>query len=660
MPQNQPFSILVVGSFLGLLDTKAMTARTALFGPYAVDLRSGELRKHGIRLRMGSQPFKILAVLLATPGELVTREELRAKLWADDTFVDFDHSLNSAVQRLRDCLSDTAEKPLWVETIPRRGYRFIGNVEWSDGAGPSPLVGETSAPRDGIVLDPQNEVTISDRPPMHEPGRALGFRNVAISIVVVAALLLAWPLIKIGRFRKAPPPAGSISIHSIAVLPMENLSGNTAQDYIADGMTDELITELARSKGLRVISRTSVMQYKGVHRPLPDIARELGVDGILEGSVLNEGGQIRVTVQLVQAASDTHVWAQSYIRDSSDLLQLQQELAESVAKEVNSTALPRKPGRPISPEAHDAYLRGRYAWFGADANYGSARGFFEKAIQLQPDYAAAYSGLGDYYTAGAVSGILDPIDALPKGEAATLKALQLDDSVPEVHNSMAGNYLFYRWNWKAAEAESQKAIELDPNYAEAYHLYGYVLLVLNRKDEALEAQRKSQELDPFARPWGLGNLLIYLGRYKDAEIELRQRIAALPTDDDLHGLLADSLFMQGRDKEFVEEYAETLRIEGHENEAAEVRAAFAAKGMRGVQLRRLAQLNQLARHRYVSPLEFAFVYARLGQKDEAFRWLDKAYDDHVPWLVRIHQHSDLDSLRGDPRYEALIKRIGLP
>lgn len=636
-----------------------MTDRTASFGPYALDLRSGELRKHGVRLRMGGQPFEILVALLAHPGEMVTREELRAKLWANDTFVDFDHGLNSAVQRLRDCLSDTAEEPLWVETIPRRGYRFIGQVGWSDGAGPFPSNGETAAPRGETGLAREAELPVDERVTDGVLDRTKRFRIAAIPIAAVAAILLAWPLFRFGLPWKTP--AGeSVAIHSIAVLPLENLSGNPAQDYFTDGMTDELITQLARTKGLRVISRTSVMQYKGVHRPLKDIARELGVEGILEGSVVNEAGRVRVTVQLIRAASDTHVWAQSYIRDSSDLLLLQQELAENVAKEVSSSALPPKSVRVISPEAHDTYLRGRYAWFGADGNADSARALFEKAIQLQPDYAAAYSGLADYYIGGCASGYLDPKDALPKGEQTAEKALQLDDSVAEAHNSMAASYFFYRRDWKAAEQESEKSIELDPNYAEGYHLRGYVLLVLNRENEALESQQKSQELDPFARPWGVGRLLNWMGRYKEAEAELRQRIAALPANDDLRYNLAQSYLMQGRSRESMEEFVEALRLEGNERLAAEVRDAFDNEGNRGVQEWRLARLRKMALKRYVSPLEFAFAYARLGQADETFRWLEKAYDGHAPWLVVIHQHTELDAFRDDPRYKALIKRIGLP
>ena len=638
---------------------KAMTGRTASFGPYALDLRSGELRKHGIRLKMGGQPFKILALLLANPGEMVTREELRGKLWANDTFVDFDHGLNSAVQRLRDCLSDTAEKPLWVETIPRSGYRFIGQVGWSDGAGPSPSNEQTATPRGEMALARDVEVPTDERLANHLPGQARGLRIAAIPIVVVAALLLAWPQFKFGLRRKTPPAGEPVAIHSIAVLPLENLSGNPAQEYFADGMTDELITQLARTKGLRVISRTSVMQYKGVHRPLKDIARELGVDGILEGSVVNEAGRVRVTVQLIRAASDTHVWAQSYMRDSSDLLLLQQELAENVAKEVNSAALPRKTSvRRIAPEAHEAYLRGRYDWYRGDSE--KAREFFEKAIQLQPGYAAAYSGLADYYFDGAVGAHIDPHEALARGEAEAKKALQLDDSTEEAHNSMAAAYLFYRWNWAAAENESRRAIEINPNYADGYHLYSYVLMAMNRKEEALEAQRKADELDPFARPWALGRLLNGVGRYREAESELRARIDASPKDGALRRQLAQSLVMQGRNREAMEEFALELELAGHEEQAVEVREAFAKGGQRGEDEWRLAILKRSARKGYVSPLEFACAYARLGQDDEALRWMEKAYNDRVPDLATIWMHPELNDLHGDPRYQALIKRIGLP
>jgi TolB-like protein/DNA-binding winged helix-turn-helix (wHTH) protein/Tfp pilus assembly protein PilF len=628
-----------------------------VFDRFDVDLRSGELRKNGRRLRLQEQPFQLLAFLLERPGEVVTREEICRKLWQADTFVDFDHSLGTAINKIREALGDSADHPRFVETLPRRGYRFIGKIVGSDGALPAESrPAALGANADVEVESGDNRIEAGSAPAMQDRGPSRRLRLVLVLAASFAMLLAALVFFrKSGYSRAAARAAG---IQSIAVLPLENLSGNPAQEYFADGMTDELITELARTKGLRVISRTSVMQYKNVHRPLKDIARELGVDGILEGSVVDAGGRVRVTVQLVHAASDTHVWAQSYTRDLSDLLLLQQELAENVAKEVHGAALPPKSsGRRVTPEAHDAYLRGRYNWFAL--NYETARESFEKAIQLQPDYALAYSGLADYYAAGSVGGLLDPKIALPKGEVAAQKALQLDDSAEEAHNSMAAAYLFYRWNWRAAEQESRRAIELNPNFAEAHHLHSFVLLALNRRDEAVEAQRTSQALDPFARPWALGAALDSVGKYKEAETEIRQRLEALPTHRILHYELAQCLWLQGREKESMEELAEGIRFDGSEKLAADVRAAFIRAGNRGVQEWRLANLKQMATKDYVSPLDLAFAYARLGQDDEAFRWLDKAYDDHVPGLVWLQQNSDLNRLRGDPRYRVLIRRIGL-
>ena len=628
------------------------------FDRFELDLRSGELLKDGRRLRLQAQPFQLLKLLLEHPGEVVSREEICRKLWQADTFVDFDHSLGTAVNKIREALSDSADRPRFVETMPRRGYRFIGTLNGSNGSPASESRPALPDAYPGVTIEPvDNGIEATSLPILQEIGPQPRRIKIALLLTVCLALLLS----ALGLFRRigdSQLASRAASIHSIAVLPLENLSGTPAQDYLADSMTDELITQLARIKGLRVISRTSVMQFKGVHRPLKDIGRELGVDGILEGSILNSDGRVRVTVQLVHAASDTHVWAQSYIRDSRDLLLLQQELAENVAKEVHSAALPPKPSRKITPEAHDAYLRGRYNWFTGSKE--TVRESFEKAIQLQPDYAAAYSGLSDYYTAGAVEGILVPKEALPKGEELAQKASQLDDAVAEAHNSMAATYLFYRWNWKEAEKESRRAIELNPNFAEAYHLYAYVLLAMNRNDEAIAAQRTSQELDPFARPWALGYVLACAGKYEEASSELRQRIEALPMDGSLHYELAQSLLIQGKEKESVEQFAEALRLGGEEKAAGEVLIVSQKRGNRGVQEWRLAQLKQIARKRYVSPLEFASAYARLGQNDEVFQWLEKAYDDHVPKLVRIQQDPDLNSLHSDPRYQDLVKRLGLP
>jgi TolB-like protein len=310
-------------------------------------------------------------------------------------------------------------------------------------------------------------------------------------------------------------------IHSIAVLPLANLSGDASQEYFADGMTDELITALAKNRSLRVVSRTSAMQYKGVRRPLPNIAQELGVDGILEGSVERSGNRVHMTAQLIYAPTDTHVWAESYDRDLNGALSLPDELAQTVDNEAKVASAPVRPPRYISSEAHDSYLRGRYLWFGE--NYARSREYFEKAIQLQPDYAAAWDGLGDSYAASAVGGEIPPQEAFAKMEAAARKALELDDSLPEAHNSIAGFYLFHAWDWHRAEAESGRAVELNPSYAEARHMHSYTLYALNRDDEALQEQKRATEMDPFARPWALGAAYIHLRQYDAAINELRAR-----------------------------------------------------------------------------------------------------------------------------------------
>jgi TolB-like protein/DNA-binding winged helix-turn-helix (wHTH) protein len=631
-------------------EPRSVSTHRVVFDRFELDLRAGELHKNGRRIRLQAQPFQLLALLIENAGQVVTRDEVCRVLWPGDTFVDFDHGVAAALNKVREALGDSADSPRFIETLPKRGYRFIGEiqrvseslaaVETASAPAIGPARPETGSEPEGANLRQRSGVTLF------------------AAIAVMACILLASVIYM--RRSSGNPAASSAGITSIAVLPLENLSGDHSQEYIADGMTDELITELARTKGLRVISRTSVMQYKGVHRPLPEIARELGVDGILEGSVLDQGGKIRVTVQLIQAATDTHVWAQSYIRDAGDMLNLQQELAADVAKEVSTSAPAQKPARAISPEAHDAYLQGRYAWYGVDGDAEHSREMFEKAIQLQPDYAAAYSGLADYYGSGSASEFLDPVVALPKGAETARKALALDDSSAEAHNSMGASYMFYRRDFRAAEAEVKKAIELNPNYAEAYHLYAYILTATDREDEALAEQRKSQELDPFARPWGIGKVLIAFGHYQEAEADLRQRMAALPGSDGMHELLADALLGQGRMKEWSEEFAKAERQREHREFAAQVPKVFAASGYRGVLELRLAFLKKSAQKGYVSPMAFARVYAQLGDKDEAFQWLDKACAENAPWLIWLRRHPMFDSLHGDPRFDAMAKRLGLP
>jgi TolB-like protein/DNA-binding winged helix-turn-helix (wHTH) protein len=637
---------------------KTTVARTAQFGPYALDLRSGELRKFGTKVKMGEQAFQILRVLLETPGEMVTREDLRAKLWTSETFVDFDHGLNSAVQRLRDCLSDSAEKPRWVDTVPRRGYRFVGQVEWADVSPPSEVVTNPSnGSRDESSAN-RGPVSANAGPP-EASERVIGFgrRSVLVGVAVLALFLAGFLTIK--RIQGARTARRAMLIRSLAVLPLENLSGDPAQEYFADGMTDEVITMLAKNPVLRVTSRTSVMQYKKVHRPLREIARELGVDGILEGSVGRTGNRVHVTAQLIHAASDTHVWAESFDRDLSAVGTLQNELAQAIAKQVGATASSAdKTERPVDPQAHDAYYYGRYYWFKSE--YEKSRGYFQKAIDLQPDYAAAWSGLADSYSLAAVEENAPSEAVMPQAEYAARKALELDDLAAEAHNSMSIVQLFYRWNWAAAERESARALELNPTLEEAHFVRSYVLRPLNRLDEALQAEKRAMELDPFSEPQALVYILIRMRQFDAALNEAHVRSDAQPNNADLPEVLSEAYFFKGMEKESEAESERSLELAGEKDQLAQQVQVYRQGGFRAVLEWRADELKRKAAKGYVSPINFADAFAVLGRKEETIRYLEKSCEERAPHVVFLQSDPTYNFLHSDPRYRAIVNKMGLP
>jgi TolB-like protein/DNA-binding winged helix-turn-helix (wHTH) protein/tetratricopeptide (TPR) repeat protein len=633
-------------------------SRSALFGPFELNLHSGELRKSGLRVKMGEQAFQILCMLLEFPGDMVTREQLRAKLWPQDTFVDFDHGLNSAVQRLRDSLSDSAASPRWIETVPRRGYRFVGEVKWSD-----PPVSTEIAPPDnrnenqfGGVTEPRRE-RMSPAVPRSLVA-AFNLKRAGIPLLAVFGVLALLPAMR-GNRSRVPAPAAKPAIHSIAVLPLENLSPDPAQEYFADGMTDELTTMLAKNQGLRVISRTSSMQYKKIHRPLPEIARELGVEGILEGSVERANGRVHVNVQLVHAPSDTHLWAESYDRNLSDVGPLQSELAQTIAKQIGVTISPSPAKQSqVRPEARDAYMMGRYYWY-ASTDASKAREFFQKAIDFEPNYAAAWSGLADSYLSLAIRGDFRPREVVPQGEAAARKALMLDELSPEAHNSMAAAHLC-RWDLQAAERESARALELNPNFAEGHHLRGYILQALNRLDEGLAEQKIATGLDPVARPGALVNELIRARQFDAALSEARLRSSAQPDNASLHHFLADAYFYKGMEKDAAREYQAELELRGDKKSAAAVQREFQRGGLKAVFEWGLIDTQKQALRRYVSPLELADSYACIKRRNETLNYLEKAYEERAPFLIRMQNNPDFDFLHADPRYLAIVKKLGLP
>ncbi len=614
-------------------------------------MRSGEVRKFGTRIKLGEQPLRILVQLIERPGELVTRAELRERLWSQDTFVDFDHGLNSAIQRLRDGLSDTADKAQWIETVPRRGYRFVGQVEWnrSNGSGAAPP--ETAAIATTAVEAPVSTQQVPQSANVPSARRIGRWRFVTVGLAV---LLAAVVIGRIARERLVLHRASGI--RSLAVLPLENLSGDASQEYFVDGITNEITTALAKNRSLQIVSHTSAMQYKGVHRPLRDIARELGVDGILEGSMMVSGDRVHLTVQLIHAASDTHIWAESYDRELKEAFSLPTELSQTIAKEVKLAVSAAGPERYVNPEAHDAYLRGRYYWF-SDNDTRSLQ-YFQKAIQLQPDYAAAWSGLAYYYGGRAAGG--EPSQKFEGvWETAARKAVELDDSLPEAHNSLAAFYLFGKWDPVHADSESQRAIALDPNYAEGHHVRCYVLSTMNHLEEALQEQKRATEIDPLQRPWALGVAYMRLHQFDAAINELRLRVDANPRDSDTRMVLAEAYWLKGLDKEFAQELERAYRIVGDNTSAGGVQKAFEQGGGLAVAAWQLKRDKASARKETISPFWLAHDSAHLRRKEETLRFLEDAYREHCARLVYLQVEPIFDFLHTDPRYRALVKKIGL-
>jgi TolB-like protein/DNA-binding winged helix-turn-helix (wHTH) protein len=621
------------------------------FGEFELDSARFELRRDGRALKLERIPMELLILLAEKDGNVVSRQEIVERLWGKDVFVDTEHGVNTAVRKIRQALRDDPDRPRFLETVTGKGYRFVA-LRKNGSEGPQDAQPELEAAPTAVA----SPVTV---PPQAAPGKFRYSRlggSAAVALCLLVGVVLGFNVGGIrDRFlaRNHPP-----QIQSIAVLPLANLSGDPTQDYFADGMTDELITALAKYHTLRVVSRTSAMQYRGARRPLREIARELGVDGVLEGSVKRSGNRVHMTVQLIYAPSDTHVWAESYDRDLNEIFSLPLELAQTIAKEVNTAVSPARPPRYINPEAHDAFLRGRYEWFSYH-NVESAK-YFRRAIEIQPDYAAAWDGLAGAYGGAAVVGELKPQEAWPQAEAATARALELDDRLPDAHNTNAGNFLFYRWDFVRAEQESARTIELGPNLADAYHLRSYALHALNRTDEALQAQRRATELDPFARPWALGVELWRLRRFDDAEKEARRWLAARPNDVSAHLLLSNVYRLQGKSKESVQELEQSLTSGGDQAGATTVRQAYERGGFKAVQELDLADLKKKALKQYVPPISFAYVYARLGMKEETIHYLQLAYEEHSPRLIHLQYEPDLDFLHSDERYRDIVRKVGLP
>src|SRR5436190_13890706 len=642
------------------------STRSIRFGVFEVDLRSGELRKKGTRIRLQGQPFLLLVTLLKQQGEVITRDELRSTLWPDGTFINFDHSLGTALNKLREVLGDSAANPRFIETLPRRGYRFIapieavGEIPSPPGVSENPPVRQDSATGERIDSREHDQVQLLDaKTPGTRPPWAVAWKISGLVVLLLSLGLAVWiPL----RGRPEAP------IRSLAVLPLENLSGDPSQDYFSDGMTDELIAELGQISQLRVISRTSAMTYKGARKPLPQIARELNVDAVVEGTVLRSGNRVRITAQLILASAEKHLWAHSYEVVLQDILLLQKDVARSIAGQIrtklNSTeATGLSQPKSVNTEAYDAHLKGRYFWNKRTAeSLKKAVGYFTQAIEADPTYAQAYSGLADSFALMGdwEYGVLAPTEAFPKAKAAAAKALALDNTLGEAHTSLAFVFDLFDWDWVAAEREYRQAVDLSPNYATVHQWYSWHLIVLGKTSEALTEMGRAESLDPLSLiiSADMADVLLISRRYDESIRQSRKTMEMDPHFAVAHYQLGQAFVQKRMHDEGMAELQQAIGLSGGNKTFRSALAdAYAISGRRDIALEILKDLNNRLSNGFSNASEIALIYIGLGDNDQAMTWLEKAYGERFNPSVLIRP--SFDPLRSDPRFQELLRRIGL-
>ena len=654
----------------------ASTPQVVRFGVFEVDLWAGELRKKGVRVRLQEQPLQVLAVLLEQPGHVVTREELKHKLWAG-TIVDFDHSINTTINKLREALGDSADTPRFIETLPRRGYRFIYPV---NGA----LIVDTSVPVNDVPAAtttaavngaPTLAITVpgglEDTSKVRDPAASWWRRHRAAGVVIFA-LLVALPLLglNVGGLRDqmvGGPGAGHVT--SIAVLPLKNLSGDPQQDYFADGMTEALITELGKIGALQVLSYQSMVSYRQSAKPLRQIAQELKVEAILEGAVLHSGERVRITANLIQVSPERHLWAETYEFNLRDVLTVQGEVARDMATRIRVKVTPREQtrlttSRRVDAEAYEAYLLGRahLSKTPTRASWTSAKEYFEKAIDKDPGYAAAYAALAELHIRHR--GLTrDSSDARIQARQWGEKALKLDDTLAEAH-AMLARSAQQDWDWPGAEREFRRAIELNPSYALARIWYAMYLYAMQRFEEAAVEARRAQQLDPassLVNTWA-GAAYFFVGRSADAMASWQKTLELDPNYADASLAIARTYVTQGKHQQAIEGLRKALLLnERHPLLLGALAHAYARDGQRDEALKLVSELTQIeAEERRSTPFGIIWAYAGLGDKDRAFACLERAYQDRVGRLVWLNVDPLLEPLRSDSRFRDLARRVGLP
>jgi TolB-like protein/DNA-binding winged helix-turn-helix (wHTH) protein len=649
---------------------KTEPSKLVRFGVFEVDLQTSELWKQGRRVRLREQPCRILSILLEERGAVVTREELTKRLWSEGTFVDFDHSLNTAVMRLREALGDSSDHPRFIETLPRHGYRFIAQVEEVPPVDARRADSGNDRPpeNDSLVTASAERVVPSSK--TNSPLRFTKRTLLIAGLFTFATALFAFVTLHFVRAGAAVDLRGA-PIKSLVVLPFENLSEDKDQQYFTDGMTDELTAHLAKIHQLRVISRTSAMGYKGTHKTLSEIASDLHVDAVIEGTVLRSGNRVRITAELVQVSTDRHLWAETYESPIDDVLALQSRVATAIANEIRVNLTPEEQrllanSKPVSAEAYEDYLKGRYYWNKrSEEGLRKAIEYFQAATEKEPRYALAFAGLADCYSiiGSAIIGDVPSQEVASKARNAALKALELDPSLAEAQTSLATVRFNYDWDWNAASTGFQRSIELNPGYATAYQRYSLYLMAMGRIQESLLQMNRARDLDPlsistnFSLGWRL-----YMARQYDQAIEQLRNTLEMDPDFALpRAVLGQAYEHQGVHAQAISELQKAVSIShGSPAMLGALGHAFATAGNKPEAKKILVQMNESSKTRYVSPFYVAMVYAGLHEDDNALAWLEKAYNDRSNAVIFLKVDPAFDGMRSNARFQALLTRLAQP
>ena len=614
------------------------------FGEFELALKSGELRKNGSIVRLQPQPFKLLVFLASHAGQTVTRQELQQAVWEHETFVDFEHGLNFCIKQIRSALGDSAQSPRLIETLPRRGYRFIAEVEKLNG---SPLT-ESNSP-DGEADKPASEGRLRTATSSTRPFALIGL----IAIVLVAAGYVA-----LRTFNKAAVPLSKVMM---AVLPFENLSGDSEQDYFSDGMTEEMIARLGRLQPLRlgVIARTSAMTYKGVRKDVAQIGRELGVDFVVEGSVRREQDKFRITAQLIRVSDQTHLWSESYDRSTGDALSVQSEVADRIASALALELLGDRradSSDSTSAPAVDAYLRGRYLWNKGDRNsVKKSVEYFARAIETDPNYGAAFAGLADSYRLLGMYFVIPPAQAYPKAKEAALRALEIEPANAEARVCLGSIRFRYEWKWDDAERDFVRAIEINPSLGIAHHDYAWFLVAMERFDEGIEHMKLAQRLDPLSplANSDVGWVYLMARRYDEAIVQINRTLELEPDFGGALACLERAYALKGQHREALETLSKEMKDYG-----ASARTGDAAQSIKSLYHARLERRLEAIKSEPSSPYSLATMCVAAGEFDKACEWLSRAFTERDPMLVSARTDPAFDALRGDARFELLLRRVG--